>query len=130
MALYPGWSPWLSKPAAALDAAAAIVESAVAARGAVGYLDFAGVGDERDGPFWLAPRSRSPWPAIEDRDDGAGFDAADDSLAGALERTSSAPAARSAPGTFVFVVSDFLEPPPPAVWRVGARRAAGSSFRS
>ena len=115
MALYPG-TPWLSKPAAALAAAAAIVESGVAAHGAVGYLDFAGVGDDRGGePFWLAPRSRSPWPAIADHDDGAAYDAPDDSLAGGLAFLVRL-RGTLAPGTFVFVISDFLEPPPPAVW--------------
>ena len=43
-------------------------------------------GDDRGGePFWLAPRSRSPWPAIADHDDGAAYDAPDDSLARGLE---------------------------------------------
>src|SRR4029077_16778389 len=38
MGLYPDWSPWLSKPGAARAATRAIVESALAARAAVGYL--------------------------------------------------------------------------------------------
>src|SRR5262249_35836052 len=39
MGLYPSWSPWLDKPAAVRAATETIVASALAARGAVGYLE-------------------------------------------------------------------------------------------
>jgi uncharacterized protein (DUF58 family) len=116
MGLYPGWSPWLDKPTAAHEAAAAIVDSAIAARGAVAYLDFA-----PPGPYWLAPRSRSPGELVGERTLRAGFDAPPHSFDSALEHV--ARSARSlGAGTFVFLVSDYLEPPPDAFWAAGLAR--------
>ena len=116
MSLYPDWSPWLSKPDAARNATRAIVASALAARGAVGYLDVA------DGaPFALAPRGRSMLALIDERAGRAGFTAGPDALARALDHL-----ARSfpslGPGSFAFVLSDFLEPPPTASWLRGLAR--------
>src|SRR5881397_1422303 len=45
MALFPSWLPWLSKTDAARIAALLIADSAVAARGYSGYLDFAEGGE-------------------------------------------------------------------------------------
>jgi uncharacterized protein (DUF58 family) len=115
MALYPLGSPWLAKASAALAATEAIVESGLAARGAVGYLDYAGAAELDDEPFWLAPRARSPWELIAERDRASGFDAAEGSLTHGLEflvRSRSTLAA----GTFVFVISDFLEPLAGSSW--------------
>jgi uncharacterized protein (DUF58 family) len=116
MGLYPDWSPWLDKPAAAREAAAAIVEAAVAARGAAAYLDFAS-----PEPYWLKPRSRSPGGLIDERARDAGFAAAPDSFEGALDQVARSSRSLGA-GSFVFLVSDFLEPPPAAFWAVGLAR--------
>jgi uncharacterized protein (DUF58 family) len=119
MALYPEWSPWLSKPRATGLATAAIIEAAVATRGAVGYLDFA---SRRSGDtFWVAPRSRSPLELVEERLRTAGFDAGESSLERAIEYLMRASTALGA-GSFVFVLSDFLAPPPPSLWLTALAR--------
>jgi uncharacterized protein (DUF58 family) len=121
MGLYPDWSPWLAKPEAARAATEAIVTSALAARGAVGYLDHAEGARGGESPFWIAPRGRSPLESIEERSRTVGFDAAAGSLDRCLEYL-----ARSATslgsGSFVFVLSDFLEPPPHELWLTAIAR--------
>ena len=112
MGLYPDWSPWLAKPEAARIAAEAIVASAIAARGAVGYLDSAG---GNDNPFWIPPRSRSPLELIEERVSTAEFDAGPDSLVRSIDYLARSGRSLGA-GSFVFVLSDFLEPPPDTLW--------------
>jgi uncharacterized protein (DUF58 family) len=117
MRLYPDWSPWLSKPEATRAATRAIVESAVAARAAVGYLGTA----TSDGSFWIPPRGRNPLDPIEDHAATTPFDA----LPGSLERgiASLARSTSLGAGSFVFVLSDFLDPPPHSVWvAANARR--------
>src|SRR4051812_29110615 len=113
MSLYEGSLPWLSKPAAVSAVVDAIVVSTLVARGEVGYLDEAGAAARHGEPYWLAPRGgRSRW-AITERAAAAGWD----SPAGALERSfAPLPRGRAAlpPGSFLFVVSDFLEPVPVA----------------
>jgi uncharacterized protein (DUF58 family) len=114
-----GW-PWLSKPVAAAGIVELVIESTLAAHGLFGYLDLARTdGDEA---FWRPPRGQADRWEVEERVRRAGFDAAPDSLAVALEqlvrRRRDLPA-----GSFVFVVSDFLRPPPRAAWaRIQARR--------
>jgi uncharacterized protein (DUF58 family) len=121
MALYPDWSPWLSKPDAVRSAAGAIVESALAARGAVGYLDFATQPNGSEGSFWISPRARSPLDLIEDRLRTAPLDADAQSLMRGIEQLTRS--ARSlGPGSFVFVLSDFLEPPPSSLWLTAIAR--------
>jgi len=115
MSLYPDWSPWLDKPEAARAATEAIVASALAARGAVGYLDCS------DDPFWVAPRSRSPLDVIRERDQTTAFDASVDSLGRAVTDLARSGSSLGA-GSFVFVLSDFLDPPPPELWLVGTAR--------
>ncbi len=121
MSLYPDWSPWLSKPDAARVATEAIVASAIAARGAVGYLDWAPGRDGRDDPFWISPRGRSPLELIEDRVRTAGFDAAPDSLSRGIEYLVRSAGSLGA-GSFIFVLSDFLEPPSRELWLFGTSR--------
>ena len=116
MSLYPDWSPWLDKPAAAREASAAIVASAVAARGAAAYLDFAS-----SEPYWLPPRSRSPGELVEERIGEAGFAADARSFEGALEHVARSSRSLGA-GSFVFLISDFLDPPPASFWAVGLAR--------
>ena len=114
MSLFPpGW-PWLSKPAAVHVALKLIGESALAAQGYVGYLDH-GSG----APLWRPPKSQR---TLHELDRQRPFRAPDDALARGLEELirlrRDVP-----PGTFVFVVSDFLAPPSRDLWlRVLARR--------
>jgi uncharacterized protein (DUF58 family) len=121
MGLYPGWSPWLAKGEAASEAVAAIVAAAMTARGAAGYLDFARQSDGGDRPFWISPRGRSPLEPIEERTRAAGFDADAASLERSVDYLIRSAATLGA-GSFVFVVSDFLEPLPRAFWLNGLAR--------
>jgi uncharacterized protein (DUF58 family) len=120
MALYPTGSPWLSKPDAVREAVSLIVVSTLAAHGLLGYLDLAGL-DEGDA-FWRPPRSEAELWEVEERLRSPAFDAPADNLTRALERLGQL--RRDLPaGSFVFVVSDFLETPEPeAWWRAQARR--------
>lgn len=119
MGLYPDWSPWLSKPDVVREATGAIVDSAITARAAAGYLDCS---TSSDRPFWIAPQGRSPLELIDAHTSGAQFDAAPGSLEQGL-RYLGRGATQLGAGTFVFVLSDFLDPPPEALWlTLGARR--------
>lgn len=110
MALYPQLLPWLAKRAALREAVAAIVSSAAAARADTGALDFSG-GD----PWWLPPgRRERPW-LIAQRE-RAPFTAPVDTLERALEFLGRHRGQLS-PGTFVFLLSDFLAPPSAAAWQ-------------
>jgi uncharacterized protein (DUF58 family) len=114
MALYREPLPWLSKPAALREALAAILASAVAARADIAALDFGG-GDA----WWLRPGRRDrPW-LIAEREGGATpFGAPADTLERALDflgnRRGDLPS-----GSFVFVLSDFLQPPSAEAWQKG-----------
>ncbi len=112
MRLFPAPLPWLRKPDAQRSAVELIRASTVEAHGFVGYLDF---GDGEGEPFWLAPQSQSLWEYEEREDVRARYDAPRDNLAAAFEFLTAHP--RTVPaGTFIFVISDFLEPPPPETW--------------
>jgi uncharacterized protein (DUF58 family) len=113
MTLYPEGLPWLRKPEAVRACAELIGASAVAARGFVGYLDFALGEDE---PFWRPPQSPSEvWHITERHLAFPEFRASRDTLARALEFLGRH--RRSVPsGSFVFVLSDFLESPARDVW--------------
>jgi uncharacterized protein (DUF58 family) len=111
MALYPRELPWLHKPEAVRAVVDILVASAINQRSLVGYLDH---------HTWQPPRAQaSVWSqGIEERIEdqlAEGFDAPDDALDRALEelalRRPSLPV-----GSFVFVVSDFLQPVPPERW--------------
>src|SRR5919199_5509971 len=101
MSIFPPSLPWLSKPDAARTAALLIADSTVAARGLSGYLDFA------DGElFWRPPRSQhEDWRNQARRPFGAPQDTLARSFRPLFELRPSLP-----PGTFVFVLSDFLVP--------------------
>ena len=116
MRLYPLELPWLHKPAAVAAAGRMIVESAVAAQGLVGYLDLA---DPR-APHWRPPRSRLDAVAIRDLElERTAWTAPEDNLA--LGFRHFANARQDLPrGTFVFVLSDFLEPPSAPLLRMAA----------
>lgn len=123
MALYPDDLPWLSKPRAVERIVELIVVSAVNQRGLVGYLDHGSHGAENDAgsPFWRPPRAHGgAWGEGNLRDQvethlGGGLDAPADALDHGL-RFLSVVAAAVPIGSFVFVVSDFLERPSRESW--------------
>jgi uncharacterized protein (DUF58 family) len=115
MALAPADLPFLSKPAAVREVVAAIVASARAARAEIGWLDVGPGGTQ-----WIAPKNV----------------VSEAFVAGTLARPHDAPAGSvgealralarhqvdARPGTFVFLVSDFLAPPPRSAWLPLLRR--------
>jgi uncharacterized protein (DUF58 family) len=112
MGLYPTPLPWLAKREALAEAVAAITASAAAARADLAALDLAG-GE----PFWLPPGRRDrQWRIVERAAPEGPFDAPDDAVAQGLafleQHRVVLPRA-----TFVFVLSDFLVPPPPEAWQ-------------
>ncbi|MDP8910713.1 MAG: DUF58 domain-containing protein [Actinomycetota bacterium] len=107
MSLFPPPLPWLSKPDAVRVAAELIADSTVAARGYSGYLDFA-----EGGPFWRAPRSQKEDWRLEPR---RPFGAPRDTLTRSFHHLATLRPALPA-GSFVFVLSDFLAPPPEREW--------------
>jgi uncharacterized protein (DUF58 family) len=112
MALYPAPLPWLAKRDALREAVAAIAASAAAARADIALLDF---GDGE--PYWLPPgRRERQWQIVERENGKTPYGAPEDTLERAFlflaRRRVSLP-----PGTFVFVVSDFLAPPAHEVWQ-------------
>jgi uncharacterized protein (DUF58 family) len=116
MGLFPRELPWLHKPAAVAAAGRMIVESALAAQGLPGYLDLAAP----HAPAWLPPNGQQHASRIRERElDRGRFSAAEDNLARCFRHLSRA-RLHVPPGSFVFVLSDFLTMPPPAVWRMGA----------
>jgi uncharacterized protein (DUF58 family) len=114
MSLYPSGWPWLEKPVALRAVLRLIADSALAAQAYTGYLDHAS-----GTPSWEAPKSqRVLFELSPERPYRAPPDALQRGLEELLRHTRDAPA-----GTFVFVVSDFLEPPSRDIWlRVLARR--------
>jgi uncharacterized protein (DUF58 family) len=116
MGIYEAPLPWLSKRLVVAEATATVVASAVAARADVASLDYG----ERE-PYWLPPGRRDvPW-VVQERQATAAYDADEDNLVQGLsflgQLHSDLPT-----GTFVFVLSDFLDPPPPGVWLEAAAR--------
>jgi uncharacterized protein (DUF58 family) len=119
MRLYEPPFPWLSKPVAAREAVDAIVQSALAARATVGYLDY---GDSPGAsPFWIPPSGRSEWHRIGDRQATTAYESPEDGLARGLDFLGRL--GHELPsGTFLFVVSDFFAPPSDAAWIMAAAR--------
>jgi uncharacterized protein (DUF58 family) len=110
MGLYPPPFPWLSKREALRGAAISIAASAAVARADIAALDY-GTGE----PWWLPPGRRDrPW-IVAARAADAPFEAPADNVLQALaflaQRRTDVPG-----GTFLFVVSDFLERVPPDAW--------------
>jgi uncharacterized protein (DUF58 family) len=100
MAFFPPMLPWLSKRVAMEHAAELVVQSAIAARGLLGYLDVA------DGEaLWRPPRSqRRPEELGLERP----FTAPPDALARAFDHLKGHRQVLPL-GSFVFVLSDFLD---------------------
>lgn len=109
MSLYPPWLPWLSKPDAVRTASLMIADSTVAARGLSGYLDFADGGEI---PYWRPPRSQhDDWRTEPRRPFEAPHDTISRSLRHLLDLRPPL-----LPGTFVFVLSDFVVEPEIELW--------------
>jgi uncharacterized protein (DUF58 family) len=113
MSIFPPALPWLSKPEAVRTAALLIADSTVAARGLSGYLDLA------DGDvYWRPPRSQhEDWRSEARRPFGAPQDTVTRSFQHLFTLRPSLP-----PGTFVFVLSDFLVPLDEEQWLRGLER--------
>lgn len=107
MGLFGPELPWLNKPAAMTRAGEAIVASTFAARGLVGSLDLAGDGEA----VWIPPRGKADLALVETRLASGGFDASSDNLVLAFDHLVRSRRDLS-PGSFLFVISDFLDPPP------------------
>jgi uncharacterized protein (DUF58 family) len=111
MAFFHPPLPWLDKAETTRRAVELIIQSASLVGGFVGYLDMA------DGePYWLPPQGgRRLWELREERLPSDAFGAAEGSVSdGILHLIEHAKAVT--PGSFVFVISDFLEPPALNVW--------------
>jgi uncharacterized protein (DUF58 family) len=116
MGIYDETLPWLSKPRVVAEITAALVTSALAARADVASLDY-GDGDA----YWLPPGRRDvPW-LVRERLAAAAYDAPEDNLVEACEFLGRLHSDLRS-GTFVFVVSDFLAPPPHDTWLDAAAR--------
>jgi hypothetical protein len=111
MGVFPSTLPWLEKPRAVAEAAISIVASAAAARSDIAAVDL-GADDE---PHWLPPGRRDRAWLVTERLGVAPFDAPEDNVGQALTflggLRSDLP-----PGTFVFVLSDFIVEPPAGAW--------------
>jgi hypothetical protein len=115
MELYPPGLPWLSKPTAMLEAGSMIADSTAKARGLIGYLDYAS-GNGVTPPFWRPPHGQTDFWRVKESDLlFPRYQAPEDNLDRAFAFL--APLRRSLPaGTFVFVLSDFLNRPTPESW--------------
>jgi uncharacterized protein (DUF58 family) len=102
MSIFSPPLPWLDKAAAMRAVCDLICDSAVSERGFVGYLDF---GDGE--PFWRSPKSERELWEVAERLESPTFAAAGDTLQAGLDHLAEHRVALP-PGTFVFVVSDFL----------------------
>jgi uncharacterized protein (DUF58 family) len=111
MAFFVPPLPWLDKAAAMRHTVELILQSTALVGGFAGYLDFA------DGePWWLPPQSgRRLWELREERLLSPSFDAPEDTIARSLAHVVRHPRAVT-PGSFVFCLSDFLDPPPAEAW--------------
>jgi uncharacterized protein (DUF58 family) len=113
MSIFPSDWPWLQKPKAIEQAVRLISDSAIAARGLLGYFD------EADGSAtWEPPRSQHVLAAVGGE---RPFDAPGDTIDRGLRHLVGQ--RRDLPGgTFVFVISDFLRPPSRDEWLLALER--------
>lgn len=106
MSVFSEQWPWLCKPRALAEASALIGRSAIAARGLLGSLD------EAEGvPAWQPPRGSHELAVLGERSFQAPQDTLARSLAFLYRQRRDLPA-----GSFLFVLSDFLAPPPREAW--------------
>jgi uncharacterized protein (DUF58 family) len=99
MSMFPPPYPWLSKPDVVDTAVKLISDSAIVARAYIGYLDF-GDGDG----FWRPPRSQKELDEHQGRPYRAPGDSLGRSIRHLVDHRRDLPS-----GTFVFVLSDFLD---------------------
>jgi uncharacterized protein (DUF58 family) len=119
MSLYPDSLPWLHKPAAVREAVGMIVASTAAAAGLIGLADAGGKEARLDRPR----RDPAARLAVESHVRTAAADGPPDSLDRALGLLLRHGAYAVPPGSFVFVLSDFL--PAPVYDTLRAAVAAG-----
>lgn len=111
MAYFAEPLPWLDKPQAMRHTVELVLASAGAAGGFVGYLDYAD-GD----PHWRQPKGERKMIELKDqRLWSLEYGGPADWLERSIEHLAAHPRAVS-PGTFVFVISDFVPPPPDDLW--------------
>ena len=117
MSAYAPPLPWLDKPRAMRTVVELVLASAGAAGGFVGYLDFA------DGEaHWRQPKGERK--LIEIRDErlwSSEYAGPPDWLERSIDHLASHTRAVT-PGTFVFVLSDFIPQPPPGLWLTAIER--------
>ena len=103
--------PWLDKAAAMRRTLELVLASTSQAGGFAGYLDYA------DGePYWLPPRGERRLAGVrEERLDTAGWTGPANGVERSLEHLFEHRRVMSA-GSFVFVLSDFLDPPSRVAW--------------
>ena len=106
--------PWLDKPLAMRQIFTMVLDSAAAAGGFVGYLDFA------DGDlYWRPPQfERKLLKLTNERLASSVFEGPDDYLERAIAHLAEQRHSITA-GSFVFVLSNFIPPPTPDVWLFG-----------
>ena len=111
MACYGPPLPWLDKPRAMRTVVELVLASAGAAGGFVGYLDYA------DGEaHWRQPKGERKLIELRDRRLWSNeFGGPPDWLERSLAHLAEYPRAIT-PGTFVFLISDFLPLPPRETW--------------
>jgi uncharacterized protein (DUF58 family) len=115
MSLYAPPLPWLSKPAVVHEAVSAVIASALAARADLAELDFAG-----GSAHWAPPAKGDRQRLVESRlaeRAPAPEDTLERSLAFLGRHRADLPS-----GSFVFVLSDFLAPPPAGAWLQASQR--------
>jgi len=106
MSVFGSEWPWLRKPVALLHATRLIGDSAVAARGLLGYFD------EAEGEaYWRPPRSSHELDPAGERPFAAPPETLERGLDALGRQRRDLPA-----GSFLFVLSDFLTPPPREAW--------------
>jgi len=111
MSAYGSSLPWLDKPQAMSLATELILASASSAGGFTGYLDHADAA-----PHWQPPQGERRLGGLgENRLESRGFTGPSDWLERSFEHLA-AYSRVVTPGTFVFLLSDFVPPPPRDVW--------------
>ncbi len=111
MAHFSAPLPWLDKPLAMRTVVELILASAGAAGGFVGYLDYGG-GE----PHWRQPKGERKLLEIQDhRFLSTEYDGPPDWLDRSIEHLAAHPRAVG-PGTFIFVLSDFIQPTSKEMW--------------
>ncbi len=115
MAYFSSPLPWLDKPQAMRQVVELILASAGSAGGFVGYLDYGG-----GNPHWRQPKGERKM--IEVRDErlwSSEYDGPSDWLGRSIAHLADHPRAVT-PGTFVFVLSDFIPSASKEVWLTAA----------